>query len=31
MTGDGDPAGIAERDRRIVAAIRAVRETGTGE
>ena len=31
LTGDGDPAGIAGRGRRIVAVIRAVRETGRGE
>ncbi|MGZ8502132.1 MAG: bifunctional 4-hydroxy-2-oxoglutarate aldolase/2-dehydro-3-deoxy-phosphogluconate aldolase [Candidatus Limnocylindrales bacterium] len=31
LIGDGDPAGIAERGRRIVAVIRAVRETGRGE
>ena len=31
LTGDGDPAGIAARGRRIVAVIRAIRETGRGE
>ena len=31
LTGDGDPAGIAGRGRRIVAVIKAVRETGRGE
>ena len=31
LTGDGDPAGIAGRGRRIAAVIRAARETGRGE
>ena len=30
LIGDGDPAGVAERGRRIVAVIRAARETGRG-
>jgi 2-dehydro-3-deoxyphosphogluconate aldolase/(4S)-4-hydroxy-2-oxoglutarate aldolase len=31
LTGDGDPAGIAGRGRRIASVIRAARETGRGE
>jgi 2-dehydro-3-deoxyphosphogluconate aldolase / (4S)-4-hydroxy-2-oxoglutarate aldolase len=31
LTGDGDPAGIAQRGRRMVAVIRAVRESGRAE
>ena len=31
LIGDGDPAGVAGRGRRIVAVIRAIRETGRGE
>ena len=31
LTGDGDPAGIAQRGRRMVAVLRAVRESGRAE
>ena len=30
LIGDGDPAGVAERGRRVAAVIRAARETGRG-